>query len=150
MTPEQMALLVQRINELTSRMVDVVDMMDRYATAGGRDWETWDRLLGGLGRVGTNLMQYTGDPIHPDWHAAAQKAITAAAGATIRDGLAPEAVHRKVAEALLITLWQSGAHFLVSPDDWPDLLPAVVLGAVRNAPHINDDAFMRDLRAQSD
>jgi hypothetical protein len=43
-------------------------------------------------------------------------------------------------------VWRSGAHFLISPNDWPDLLPEAVLGAVRRAPLVNNDPLMRDLR----
>ncbi|MCY0923926.1 hypothetical protein OS965_38335 [Streptomyces sp. H27-G5] len=34
-------------------------------------------------------------------------------------------------------------------DDWPDTLPANVLGAIRQAPAINDDPTMRNLRDTS-
>jgi hypothetical protein len=95
-------------------------------------------------------MQYSGDPIHPDWQSAARHAITAAAGATVMDGTLPEATHRTLAQAVLTTVWRAGAHFLISPDDWPDLLPEVVLGAVRRAPLVNGDPSMRDLRASGD
>jgi len=131
---------------LHRELTDVVVMMGRYAAAGGRDYETWDRILDGIGRSSTRLMQYSGDPIHPDWPAAAVQAITAAAGATVRDGTLPEAKHRTLAHAVLTTVWRAGAHFLISPDDWPDLLPEIVLGAVRRAPLINQDPLMRDLR----
>jgi hypothetical protein len=55
-------------------------------------------------------------------------AITRAAGRTVKYGLVSEAVHRKLATARLVTTWQAGAYFLVSPHDWPDLLPEIVLG----------------------
>lgn len=58
--------------------------------------------------------------------------------------------HRILAQAVLTTVWRAGAHFLISPDDWPDLLPEVVLGAVRRAPLVNGDPLMRDLRAAGD
>jgi hypothetical protein len=150
LTPEQVAILVRQLTAIHQHLTAVIDMMSRYADAGGRDWETWDRLLDGLGRAGTKLMQYAGDPVHPDWIAAAQHAIAEAAGPTVKDGVLPETVHRKLAEALLTTVWRSGSYFLVSPTDWPDLLPAVVLGAVRSAPHINDDALMDRLRDDGD
>ncbi len=121
-------------------------MTGRYAAAGGRDYETWDRLLDGIGRSSTRLMQYSGDPVHPDWQGSAQQAITGAAGATVKDGVLVEVTHRKLAQAVLMTVWRAGAHFLISPDDWPDLLPEVVLGAIRRAPLVNGDPFMRDLR----
>ncbi|MGW3473341.1 hypothetical protein ACWDKQ_33900 [Saccharopolyspora sp. NPDC000995] len=34
----------------------------------------------------------------------------------------------------------------MSREDWPDVLPAVVLGANRRAPRINDDPLMANLR----
>lgn len=58
-------------------------------------------------------------------------------------------MHRQLARALLLTVWRSGAYFLVSPDDWPDLLPEVVLGAVRSTPLINEDGLMHHLRDSS-
>lgn len=146
LTAEQVRLVAQQLTAIHQQLGEVVEMMGRYAAAGGRDWETWDRLLDHIGRAGTKLMQYSGDPAHPDWHPAAEQAIAAAAGGTVKDGVLPEAAHRKLASALLLTVWRSGAHFLVSPDDWPDLLPAVVLGAVRSAPLVNEDDFMHHLR----
>jgi hypothetical protein len=95
-------------------------------------------------------MQYSGDPIHPDWQATAQQAIAAAAGTTVKDGVLPETTHRTLAQAVLTTVWRAGAHFLISPDDWPDLLPEIVLGAVRRAPLVNQDPLMHDLRADDD
>ena len=146
LTSEQVAVLVDRLTAMYRELSEVIDMMGRYAAAGGRDYETWDRILDGIGRSSTRLMQYSGDPIHPDWHDAARQAITAAGGVTVRDGLLPEAAHRTLAQAVLTTVWRAGAHFLISPADWPDLLPEVVLGAVRRAPLVNGDALMRDLR----
>lgn len=150
LTSEQTAILVREVTAITEQLNAVVDMMGRFAAAGGRDWKTWERLLDGVGRAGTKLMQYAGDPLHPDWHAAAKRAIDAAAAATVKDGVMPESVHRKLGTALLITVWQSGGYLLISPTDWPGLLPAVVLGAVRAAPHINDDTLVQNLRAHND
>lgn len=95
-------------------------------------------------------MQYSGDPIHPDWRAAAQQATAAAAGATVKDGVGPEVTQRVLAQAVLTTVWRAGAHFLISSDDWPEMLPEIVLGAVRRAPLVNGDPLMRDLRAAGD
>ncbi|MDM4723506.1 hypothetical protein QTQ03_29455 [Micromonospora sp. WMMA1363] len=148
LTTEQVTLLVRQLTAMHAELSEVLAMMGRYAAAGGRDYETWDRILDGIGRSATRLMQYSGDPIHPDWQAAAVQAIAAAAGATVKDGALPEATHRTLAQAVLVTVWRSGAHFLISPDDWPDLLPEVVLGAVRRAPLVNGDPLMRDLRGE--
>ncbi|MFE9451608.1 hypothetical protein [Streptomyces sp. NPDC006739] len=89
----------------------------RYAATGGRDYEAWDRILDGIGRCATRLMQYSGDPIHPDWPAAAVQAVTAAAGVTFKDGALAEPTHRALAQALLTTVRRADAYFLISPDD---------------------------------
>jgi len=86
-------------------------------------------------------MQYSGDPIHPDWPAAVQ-AVTASVGVTVKDGALAEPTHRALAQALLTTVQEAGAYFLDSPDDWPDPLPEVVRGAVRRAPPVNGDPFL--------
>ncbi|MFI8089163.1 hypothetical protein ACIF9R_12710 [Streptomyces sp. NPDC086080] len=57
-----------------------------------------------------------------------------------------EHLHQRTAASLLATVWFAGQHHLVEPDDWPDALPATVLGAIRQAPGINDDPTMRNLR----
>lgn len=150
LTVEQVRLVVERLTAIHQQLGEVVDMMGRYAAAGGRDWETWDRLLDHIGRAGTKFMQYSGDPAHPDWHTAAQQAIATAAAGTVKDGVLPETAHRQLAGALLLTVWRSGAYFLVSPDDWPDLLPEVVLGAIRSAPLVNEDGLMHHLRDNGD
>ncbi|MFD3658706.1 hypothetical protein [Streptomyces sp. NPDC058620] len=57
-----------------------------------------------------------------------------------------EHLHQRTATSLLATVWFAGQHHLVEADDWPDTLPAIVLGAIRQAPAINDDPTMRNLR----
>ncbi len=57
----------------------------------------------------------------------------------------------KLAMSTLTLTWVSGWH-LITPDDWPDDLPRVVLEAVRSAPSINDyervdELNLDDLRA---
>lgn len=150
LSAEQVRLVVERLTRIHRQLGEVVERMHRFAAAGGRDWQTWARLLDHVGRAGTELMQYSGDPAHPDWHAAAEKAVSEAAGATVKDGVLSEVTHRSLAQALLLTVWCCGGYFLVSPDDWPDLLPAVVLGAVRSAPLINQDDLMEHLRGDGD
>lgn len=104
LTTEQVTLLVRQFTAMHAELSEVLTMMGRYAAAGGRDYETWDRILDGIGRCSTRLMQYSGDPIHPDWQASAVQAITAAAGTTVKDGALPEATHRTLAQALLTTV----------------------------------------------
>lgn len=65
-------------------------------------------------------------------------------GRTIRRGQGYSV--RVTAASLLATVWFAGQHHLVEADDWPDILPATVLGAIRQAPAINDDPTMRYLR----
>jgi hypothetical protein len=57
-----------------------------------------------------------------------------------------EHLHQRVAAAVLSTVWFAGEHHLIEAEDWPEDLPDVVLGAVRQAPGINDDPTMHNLR----
>jgi hypothetical protein len=66
------------------------------------------------------------------------------AGVMLPDGGMREALHQRVAMSVLATVWFAGQHHFVEPTDWPDELPAVVLGAVRRAPGINEDPRIRN------
>ena len=51
LTRQQVALIRESIEAAYDRITEVVDMLGRYADAGGRDWETWNALLAnGLSR----------------------------------------------------------------------------------------------------
>jgi hypothetical protein len=86
-------------------------------------------------------MQYSAEPIHPDWQAAAVQAIT--------DEVLPEATHHTVALVVLPTVWRRAL-----PDQPGRLARSVARGrARRGTPGTtpgNGDPFMRDLRAAGD
>jgi hypothetical protein len=120
-------------------------MLTAYANAGGRDWQTYERVLDHLAREGMKLVQYGRSVLDPELQERAFATVAAAAGRTAgrQDGRA--AVHQKLAGSILATISYAGWHHLVAPEDWPETLPAVVLDAVRRAPGINDDPSMRAL-----
>ncbi|MCY0923559.1 MULTISPECIES: hypothetical protein [unclassified Streptomyces] len=147
---EQVALLVEQFTGQTNRIAEITAMLIKYAQAGGKDWETFERLLDHLAREGMKLIQYGRGPLQPDLEKAARVQIEQAAGTTARQGGMREHLHQRTAASLLATVWFAGQHHLVEADDWPDTLPATVLGAIRQAPAINDDPTMRNLRDTGD
>ncbi|MEV5879419.1 hypothetical protein AB0L75_35400 [Streptomyces sp. NPDC052101] len=142
---KQVALLVELFNGQTNRIADITAMLVKYAQAGGKDWETYERILDRLAREGMKLIQYGRGPLQPGLEKAARVQIEQAAGTTARQGGMREHLHQRAAASLLATVWFAGQHHLVEADDWPDILPAVVLGAVRQAPGIDDDPTMGNL-----
>ena len=81
----------------------------------------------------------------PEWHDQAVAALAEAARpASPLDGTR-EAVHHKMAVALLGAVWFAGEHHLVGRAEWPPELAGVVLGAVRRAGRINDDPMWGNL-----
>lgn len=98
LTQEQVAVLREGLAASYARITGVIDVLDQYADAGGRDWETWNALLAnGLSRTAMKMMVVCSATVHPDWPAAADQAIAEAAGRTVKDGVLPEAVHRTLA-----------------------------------------------------
>lgn len=69
-----------------------------------------------------------------------------AAGVTPNEAGMRESLRLQAALGLLSTVWAVGEHHLVSREDWPDALAAVVLGAIRRAPRISDDPLVINLR----
>lgn len=96
------------------------------------------------------LIQYGRGPLQPDLEKSARAQIERAAGTTARQGGMREHLHQHTAASLLTTVWFAGQHHFVEPADWPDSLPATVLGAIRQAPAINNDPTMRNLRDTGD
>lgn len=147
LTDEQARLLVAAFGRWAAKVVEIVELLTRFVKAGGRDRETFDRLLSGLSHEGMWIMQYCVAPWFPDMPQWAAEALAEAAGVTSIEGGMRESLHQQAALGLLSTVWTVGEHHLVSHEDWPDALPAVVLGAIRRAPWINnEDPLMTNLR----
>jgi hypothetical protein len=138
-TDEQVAMLVESFDTTLHKADDIIDMLERYAEAGGRDYDTYERMLDHLAREGTHFTQGGRSALAPDVWKRAAAAVAEAAGVILPDGGLREALHQRVAMSVLATVWFAGQHHFVEPADWPDELPAVVLGAVRRAPGINED-----------
>lgn len=145
LTDEQATLLAEEFGRRAVRVREIVELLTRYVDAGGRDRETFDRLLSGLSREGMGIMQYCVVPWFPDMPARAAAALADAAGVSPGRGGMRESVQQQAALGLLSTVWVIGEHHLVRPQDWPDTLPAVVLGAIRRAPRINEDPLLASL-----
>jgi hypothetical protein len=57
-----------------------------------------------------------------------------------------EALQQQVAKGLLMSVLTVGRQTMVEPEEWPDELPASVLGAVRSSKQIKADPTMANLR----
>jgi len=138
-TDKQVAMLVETFDATLHKADDIIEMLEKYAEAGGRDYDTYERMLDHLAREGTHLTQGARSALAPDvWERAAALVAEAAGVMPLTAGMR-DALHQKLALSVLATVWFAGQHHLVEPADWPDELPAVVLGAVRRAPGINED-----------
>ncbi|MFG2986152.1 hypothetical protein ACGFYQ_33710 [Streptomyces sp. NPDC048258] len=146
LTDEQAALLLQSFTETLNEAGQIAAMLSKYLAAGGRDWETYERLLDHWARQGLKMVHAGRGALRPELARLSAKQIEQAAGITGREGGMREHVHQRVAAAVLSTVWFAGEHHLIEAEDWPEDLPDVVLTAVRQAPGINDDPTMRNLR----
>jgi hypothetical protein len=142
LTDFQVSLLVE---QFTSQAKRILDMFNKYADAGGRDWASYERIFDHLSREGMKLVQYSHSALDPEQQERARRAVAAAAERTPGPTGQCGAIHQKVASSVLATVYYAGWHHLVEVEDWPDKLADVVLDAVRRAPRINDDAAMRSL-----
>ncbi|MEU9056435.1 hypothetical protein AB0D37_39620 [Streptomyces sp. NPDC048384] len=141
---EQVALLVEQFTSKTNRIADITAML--ITQAGGKDWETYERILDHLAREGMKLIQYGRGPLQPDLEKAARVQIEQAAGTAARQGGMREHLHQRTTASLLATVWFAEQHHLVEADDWA----ATVLGAIRQPSAINNDPTMRSLRDTGD
>jgi hypothetical protein len=80
LTDEQATLLAEEFGRRVVRVREIVELLTRYVDAGGRDRETFDRLLSGLSREGVGIMQYCVVPWFPDMPQRAAAALAGAAG----------------------------------------------------------------------
>lgn len=146
LTDKQAALLLQSFTETITEAGEIAAMLSKYVAAGGRDWETYERLLDHWARQGLKMVHTGRGALRPELGPLSAKQIEQAAGTTGREGGMREHLHQTMAAAVLSTVWHAGEHHLIEAEDWPENLPDVVLSAVRQAPGINNDAMMRNLR----
>ncbi|MEU7228876.1 hypothetical protein [Streptomyces chrestomyceticus] len=146
LTDEQAALLLKSFTETIAEAGQIADLLAQYVAAGGRDWETYERMLDHWARQGLRMVHAGRGAVRPELDRVSAKQIEQAAGVTAREGGMWEHLHQRVAAAVLSTVWFAGEHHLIEAEDWPEDLPDLVLSAVRQAPGINNDPTMRNLR----
>jgi hypothetical protein len=146
LTDEQAALLLKSFTETITEAGEIAAMLSKYVAAGGRDWETYERILDHWARQGLKMVHAGRGALRPELGPLSAKQIEQAAGITGRDGGMREHLHQTMAAAVLSTVWFAGEHHLIEAEDWPEDLPDIVLSAVRQAPGINNDPTMRNLR----
>ena len=146
LTDVQVSLLAEQFTSQAERILDILDMFNRYADAGGRDWASYERIFDHLSREGMQLVQYSHSALDPELQERAQRSVAAAAERTPGPTGQRGAIQQKMASSVLATVYYAGWHHLLEVEDWPnDELADVVLEAVRRAPRINDDAALRSL-----
>ncbi|OEJ28911.1 hypothetical protein AS594_35310 [Streptomyces agglomeratus] len=116
-----------------------------YYKEGGYDRETWNRICDGLAHEAMNLMMALSAPAHPYLTRDCEQAVREAAGITPREGGMREALQPQVGKGLLMSVLTVGRQTMVEPDEWPDELPAAVLGTVRSSKRIKADPTMANL-----
>lgn len=85
-------------------------------------------------------------PAYPYLARDCERTVRETAGITPREGGMREALQQQVAKGLLMSVLTAGQQMMVEPEEWPDELPAAVLGAVRNSKRIKADPAMANLR----
>jgi hypothetical protein len=138
-------MLLRSFTETITEAGEIAQMLSKYVKAGGRDWETFERLLDHWARQGLEMVFAGRGALRPELGALSDQRIAEAAGNGGGEAGMRAHLHRKLAAAVLTMVWYAGEHHLIEAEDWPDDLAAVVLGAVQQAPGINDDPMMNHL-----
>ncbi len=86
----------------TEKVTEVTDLLGQYVAAGGRDWETYERLLSGVSREGMGLLQYALGAWFPDMPTRALAGLERAAAEVPGPGGLRGAVHQQAALGLLL------------------------------------------------
>ncbi|MGW4720799.1 hypothetical protein [Nocardia sp. NPDC004260] len=101
---------------------EIAQMMSRYVQAGGRDWETFERLLDHWARQGMKMVFAGRGALRPELGALSDHLITKAAGGAAAASGVREHLHRKLSAAVLAMVWYTGEHHLIEAEDWPEEL----------------------------
>lgn len=139
LSDEQIQKFLGEVAPKVKELMEGVTLAIDYYKEGGYDRETWDRICDGLAHEAMNLMMALSATAHPYLARECERAVREAAGITPREGGMREALQQQVAKGL-------GRQTMVEPEEWPDELPAAVLGAVRNSKRIKNDPTMANLR----
>ncbi|GAA2296225.1 hypothetical protein SVIO_051860 [Streptomyces violaceusniger] len=146
LTDAQIQKLLSTAWERIKKLIEGMDLANEYYGEGGCDRETWNQICDGLSREAMGLMMVLSGPAHPYMAKDCERAVRVTAGVTPREGGMREALLQQVAKGLLKSVLTAGQHHMVEPEEWPDLLPEAVLGAVRSAKRIKSDPTMANLR----
>ncbi|MFF2063175.1 hypothetical protein ACFVWZ_15465 [Streptomyces sp. NPDC058200] len=146
LSDEQIQKLLGEVAPKVKELMEGVTLAIDYYKEGGYDRETWNRICDGLSHEAMNLMMALSAPAHPYLARNCERAVREAAGITPREDGMREALQQQVAKGLLMSVLTVGQQMMVEPEEWPDELPAAVLGAVRSSKRIKADPTMANLR----
>ena len=133
---EQIELLISTFQAEISAAEELLQFMITYANAGGRDFESYERILDYLSRSGMKMIMAGRGAIDPELPRDASEAISALP--TEATGLRQQ-VQNKIGAAVLCAVWAAGEHYLIDRDNWPAELPSLIHNAVKHAPRVNSD-----------
>jgi len=133
---EQIELLISTFQAEISAAEELLQFMITYAQAGGRDFESYERILDYLARAGMKMTMTGRGAINPELPGKAAEVIGALP--TEATGLRKE-VQNKISAAALFAVWAAGDHHLIDINNWPAELPAIIHTAVQRAPRVNND-----------
>lgn len=133
---EQIELLISTFQAEISAAEELLQFMITYANAGGRDFESYERILDYLSRSGMKMIMAGRGAIDPELPGDASEAISALP--TEATGLRQQ-VQNKIGAAVLCAVWAAGEHYLIDRDNWPAELPNLIHNAVQHAPRVNND-----------
>lgn len=133
---EQIELLISTFQAEISAAEELLQFMIKYANAGGRDFESYERFLVYLARSGMKMTMAGRGAIDPALPGKAAEVIGVLP--TEATGLRKE-VQNKISAAALFAVWAAGEHHLIDFKSWPVELPSIVHKAVQQGPRVNDD-----------
>lgn len=133
---EQIELLISTFQAEISAAEELLQFMITYAEAGGRDFESYERILDYLARAGMKMTMTGRGAIDPELPGKAAEVISTLP--TEATGLRKQ-VQNKISAAALFAVWAAGEHHLIDINNWPAELPGIIHTAVQHAPRVNND-----------
>lgn len=133
---EQIELLISTFEAEVSAAKELLQFMITYSNAGGRDFESYERVLDHLARSGMKITMAGRGAIDPALPGKAAEIISTLP--TEATGLRKQ-IQNKISAAALFAVWAAGEHHLIDIKSWPAELPSIVHTAVQHAPRVNND-----------